>query len=254
MWYAAPSIIIIFYFLNILGQFISSSTRKKEEYSKKHVLLWGIVERLGFILIFLSLKFFLDSQIILPLFFITYAIFVYSAGAILPAYFDLVSRVLYKLRAIFFAANLTMGSLAGFLVSRYVDIQIQSEGLVEGFLDGLLIVIIVTSISLIPLGLIKEPKDVNQLKTRLSIKNIYNKSDDDLNKLSKNIDKYLIPKQLEKKQNGEYTQGFGLVPKGKVTVYVSSDEIIKFINNNNLPVKVNVKLNKEVPGMRYIKN
>ena len=40
----------------------------------------------------------------------------------------------------------------------------------------------------------------------------------------------------------------------KVTVYVSSDEIIKFINNNNLPVKVNVKLNKAVPGMRYIKN
>lgn len=189
VWYAAPSIIIIFYFLNILGQFISSSTRKKEEYSKKHVLLWGIVERLGFILIFLSLKFFLDSQIILPLFFITYAIFVYSAGAILPAYFDLVSRVLYKLRAIFFAANLTMGSLAGFLVSRYVDIQIQSEGLVEGFLDGLLIVIIVTSISLIPLGLIREPKDVNQLKSRLSIKNIYKKLDEwyEIYKSNKNI-------------------------------------------------------------------
>ena len=58
----------------------------------------------------------------------------------------------------------------------------------------------------------------------------------------------------EKKQNGEYTQGFGLAPKGKATVYVSSDEIIKFINNNNLPVKVNVKMNKEVYGMRYIKN
>ena len=58
----------------------------------------------------------------------------------------------------------------------------------------------------------------------------------------------------EKKQNGEYTQGFVLAPKSKVTVYVSSDEIIKFINNNNLPVKVNVKLNKAVPGMRYIKN
>lgn len=40
--------------------------------------------------------------------------------------------------------------------------------------------------------------DINKL-----IKNIYNKSDDDLNKLSKNIDKYLIPKQLEKEQNGE---------------------------------------------------
>ena len=58
----------------------------------------------------------------------------------------------------------------------------------------------------------------------------------------------------EKKQNGEYTQGFGLAAKGKVTVYVSSDEIIKFINNNNLPVKVNVKMSKEVYGMRYIKN
>jgi hypothetical protein len=56
------------------------------------------------------------------------------------------------------------------------------------------------------------------------------------------------------KKNGEYTQGFGLAPKGKVTVYVSSDEIIKFINNNNLPVKVNVKMSKEVYGMRYIKN
>ena len=33
-----------------------------------------------------------------------------------------------------------------------------------------------------------------------------------------------------------------------------SDEIIKFINNNNLPVKVNVKMSKEVYGMRYIKN
>ena len=31
-------------------------------------------------------------------------------------------------------------------------------------------------------------------------------------------------------------------------------EIIKFINENNQAVKVNVKLNKEVPGMRYIKN
>ena len=31
---------------------------------------------------------------------------------------------------------------------------------------------------------------------------------------------------------------------------ISSDEIIKFINNNNLPVKVNVKMSKEVFGMR----
>ena len=69
-----------------------------------------------------------------------------------------------------------------------------------------------------------------------------------------NTSDYEVKIRGEKKQNGEYTQGFGLAPKGKVTVYVSSDEIIKFINNNNLPVNVNVKLNKAVPGMRYIKN
>jgi hypothetical protein len=69
-----------------------------------------------------------------------------------------------------------------------------------------------------------------------------------------NTSGYEVKIRGEKKQNGEYTQGFGLAPKGKVTVYVSSDEIIKFINNNNLPVKVNVKMSKEVYGMRYIKN
>jgi hypothetical protein len=69
-----------------------------------------------------------------------------------------------------------------------------------------------------------------------------------------NTSDYEVKIRGGKKQNGEYTQGFGLAPKGKVTVYVSSDEIIKFINNNNLPVKVNVKMSKEVYGMRYIKN
>ena len=69
-----------------------------------------------------------------------------------------------------------------------------------------------------------------------------------------NTSDYEVKIRGEKKQNGEYTQGFGLAPKGKVTVYVSSDEIIKFINNNNLPVKINVKMSKEVYGMRYIKN
>lgn len=67
-----------------------------------------------------------------------------------------------------------------------------------------------------------------------------------------NTSDYEVKIRGEKKQTGEYTQGFGLVPKGKVTVYVSSDEIIKFINDNNY--EVNVKLNKAVPGMRYIKN
>ena len=69
-----------------------------------------------------------------------------------------------------------------------------------------------------------------------------------------NTSDYEVKIRGEKKQTGEYTQGFGLAPKGKVTVYVSSDEIIKFINDNNDAVKVNVKLNKAVPGMRYIAN
>ena len=101
-------------------------------------------------------RFFINTCIFL----ITYGIFVYSSGAILPAYFDLVSRVLYKHRAIFFAANLTTGSLAGFLVSRYVDFRIQEKGLVEGFSDGLLVVIAITSLSLIPLILIKSQKEL----------------------------------------------------------------------------------------------
>ena len=168
-WFAAPSVIIIFYFLNIFGQFLSSSNRKKEEDSKFDVIKWGLLERVGFVLIFMSLKYFLESEYILLLFLSTYAIFVYSSGAILPAYFDLVSRLLYKHRAIFFAANLTTGSLAGFLVSRYVDNRIQENGLIDGFLDGLLVVIVITSLSLIPLILIKEPKSTKTLKSKITI-------------------------------------------------------------------------------------
>ena len=177
-WFAAPSVIIIFYFLNIFGQFISSSNRKKEEDSKLDVIKWGILERLGFVLIYLTLNYFLDSSFILAIFLITYGIFVYSSGAILPAYFDLVSRVLYKHRAIFFAANLTTGSLAGFLVSRYVDFRIQEKGLVEGFSDGLLVVIAITSLSLIPLILIREPKGINKNKEKLNVVIIKNKLKD----------------------------------------------------------------------------
>ena len=176
-WFAAPSVIIIFYFLNIFGQFVSSSNRKKEEDSKLDVIKWGVFERAGFVLIFFSLKYFLDSQYILFLFLGTYAIFVYSSGAILPAYFDLVSRLLYKHRAVFFAANLTTGSLAGFLVSRYVDNQIQKNGLIEGFLDGLLVVIVITSISLIPLILIKEPKSNTSSRSKLTFKLIKQRVD-----------------------------------------------------------------------------
>ena len=69
-----------------------------------------------------------------------------------------------------------------------------------------------------------------------------------------NTSYYEVKIRGEKKQNGEYTQGFSLAPKGKAKVNVSYDEVIKFINNNNQSVKVNVKMSKEVYGMRYIKN
>ena len=100
---------------------------------------------------------------------VSYTIFVFSAGAILPSYFDLVSRVLYKYRSIFFSINLTMGSASGYLVSRYVDSQIKNNGLVEGYLDGLLLVIVITTISLIPLILISEQKSKIRLKSKFNI-------------------------------------------------------------------------------------
>jgi len=155
--YAPPLIIILFYSLNILGQVTSSIGRKKEQDSKYEVIKWGLVERLGIILIFISLKYFLASELSFLMFLITYSIFVFSSGAILPAYFDLVSRVLYKYRSIFFAINLTTGSAAGYFVSKYVDTKIQSNGLISGFQSGVLIVIFITSFSLIPLLLIREP-------------------------------------------------------------------------------------------------
>jgi len=162
--YAPPLIIILFYTLNIFGQIKSSTGRKKEQDSKYEVIKWGIVERLGIVLIFISLKYFLESELALLMFLITYAVFVFSSGAILPAYFDLVSRVLYKYRSIFFAINLTTGSAAGYFVSKYVDTKIQINGLISGFQSGILVVIFITSFSLIPLLLIREPNSTKPKK------------------------------------------------------------------------------------------
>ena len=171
--YAPPFVIILFYVLNIFGQIYSSIGRKKEQDSKYEVVKWGLVERVGLILIFVSLKYFSETNYSLLLFLLTYSVFVYSSGAILPGYFDLVSRVLYKNRSIFFAVNLTTGSTAGFFVSRYVDLQIQSKGLLSGFQSGLLIVIFITSASLIPLLLIREPKTSLSSKEKFKPSMIY---------------------------------------------------------------------------------
>ena len=185
--YAPPLIIILFYSLNILGQVTSSIGRKKEQDSKYEVIKWGLVERLGIILIFISLKYFLASELSFLMFLITYSIFVFSSGAILPAYFDLVSRVLYKYRSIFFAINLTTGSAAGYFVSKYVDTKIQSNGLISGFQSGVLIVIFITSFSLIPLLLIREPNSTKPQKNKFKLTLLSLKIQDWKNLYYKNI-------------------------------------------------------------------
>ena len=70
----------------------------------------------------------------------------------------------------------------------------------------------------------------------------------------KNTSKFKILIKGEKKQTGEYTQGVELPPKGNLRLYISSDEVIRLINNNNQSVKVNMQLTRRVDGMRYIKN
>ena len=70
----------------------------------------------------------------------------------------------------------------------------------------------------------------------------------------KNTSKVKILIKGEKKQTGEYTQGVELPPKGNLRLYVASGEVIMFINENNMSVKINLQLTRGVEGMRYIKN
>lgn len=63
----------------------------------------------------------------------------------------------------------------------------------------------------------------------------------------------VIVKALDKK-SGEVTQSFGLVPKGKTKAYISKDETVYLENKNGTDVKVDVVLNKDVHGMRYVNN
>ena len=46
--------------------------------------------------------------------------------------------------------------------------RIKETGLINGFLDGLLMVIVITTISLIPLILIREPKGINKNKEKFN--------------------------------------------------------------------------------------
>ena len=168
-WYTPSLIVIIFYAVGIFSQFLTSARRNIEQDSKRGVIFWGICERFGIILLALTLSNYSTYKMGFIFFVIAYIIFVFSAGAILPSYFDLVSRVLYKFRSVFFALNLTFGSAAGYLVSRYVDLRIAESGLIEGYLSGLMLVIGITSISMIPLLLIREPQTGSKSSTKISI-------------------------------------------------------------------------------------
>jgi len=63
----------------------------------------------------------------------------------------------------------------------------------------------------------------------------------------------VIVKAVDKK-SGEVTQSFVLAPKGKTKAYISKDETVYFENKNGTDVKVDVVLNKDVHGMRYVNN
>tara|TARA_B100000902_G_scaffold2533_2_gene3209 strand:+ start:4609 stop:5832 length:1224 start_codon:yes stop_codon:yes gene_type:complete len=168
-WYTPALIVIIFYAVGIFSQFLTSARRNKEQDSKRGVIFWGICERVGIVLLALTLSSYSKTDMGFIYFVVAYVIFVFSAGAILPSYFDLVSRVLYKFRSVFFALNLTFGSAAGYLVSRYVDRQIAESGLIDGYVSGLILVIVITGISLIPLILIREPQTGSKGKVKLSV-------------------------------------------------------------------------------------
>jgi hypothetical protein len=157
-----PSLIISLFFLGIFfSQFVASAFREKETYAKSSVIKWGTIERLGIVLLYLSLTADISSEAQLRFFFLSYAVFIFSAGAILPSYFDMVSRILYKNRSIFFALNLSLGSITGVLLSNYAKNIIEKTSIVNGYKQALVVVILVTTISFISLLIIREPKPTN---------------------------------------------------------------------------------------------
>ena len=161
-WFLPPLIISLFFLGVFFSQFISSAFRKKETYAKSDVIKWALAERLGIVLLYFSLSSNLNAQLQVRFFFFFYAVFIFSAGAILPSYFDMVSRILYKRRPLFFALNLSLSAFSGFILSNYAENIIDKTSIVNGYREALLVVIIVTTITLPPLMLIREPKEIRE--------------------------------------------------------------------------------------------
>ena len=63
-----------------------------------------------------------------------------------------------------------------------------------------------------------------------------------------------IKLKKENKNTGELIQESQLASKDEIRILVNNFEIVKLINENNKLVKIGVKLNRGVEGMRYIKN
>lgn len=185
LWFLPPLIISIFFLGVFFSQFITSAFREKESYAKSDVVKWALGERLAILLLFWSLSPDFSSETQLNLFFLFYSLFIFCAGAILPSYFDMVSRILYKRRSLFFALNVSLSSVTGFALSNYAEGIISSTTIVNGYRESLLLVIIITTFSLVSLLLIREPKDVVKEKKQINFiseinkkflewKNIYN--------------------------------------------------------------------------------
>ena len=58
----------------------------------------------------------------------------------------------------------------------------------------------------------------------------------------------------ENKNTSELIQESQLASKDEIRILVNNFEIVKLINENNKLVKIEVKLNRGIEGMRYVKN
>ena len=69
----------------------------------------------------------------------------------------------------------------------------------------------------------------------------------------RNLSNETVKVKAVDKNTGEQTQGFGLSPKGKATVYISKNEKVLLQNRSDVEVVVRAKMNKTVEGMSYRK-
>ena len=67
----------------------------------------------------------------------------------------------------------------------------------------------------------------------------------------KNMSNETVDVKAINKENGAFSQGFGLAAKGKTTVYVDKGDKVILGNASGKEIKVKAKLNRPVEGMRY---